>query len=633
MSPKRITRRAFSASIPLLASLPRGACAAGSAPSIGQLRATVLLNGATYEYDEAAGRNVGDYVDPAGRFTMSCVRVTRSDCPLRVDFRRIPGWACAIFEFGDPFNPHPENLPAYRVAIVGQTISVPAHWWYARWRWQSGAWPLPLASIADLTAKKLLPRFDPSVTEGTAGPLPAATYTPMGLAGITPGMGATGERADIGLVTDWQGEYICTGRPRALANVLAQGEAGGTLPWMWRDPRTGAPMDIWNTHPHASLHDDGHASPLIGGPDSHSHLQVQLSGPPNTALLQPGQHIELRDAGRDYIWVYGPLGLPASGTILVPAILGSGNAVPIGSLTGAPPGISASYVQGSFVVNSGIGLDSAHMPAIAYLPFLLTGDPYFLETLQCQVLYAFLEAPRAASGPYLMPGAGQARGMAWNLRSIMQAAAVTPASVPSWLLPQAVMQRALAQCVNALTGIMNDGSGRANFGFMTVAWGQRNDGVQKAGTYIAPWNEDFLLAVLAWAKLMGFTQFDPVLRFSIPFATNRLSGSSGWPQGVPEVYELKVRPDTSSPVYANWTDLWNANAPLLGITTPPTLAQTFSGAAAFDYPSGMRAALALAVQAGHTEARLALDTLAHALQAGLHHTHGAVMEWKWAIAG
>jgi hypothetical protein len=41
------------------------------------LRATVTLEGATFEYDEAAGRNLGNYVDPAGRFTMSCVRVSR----------------------------------------------------------------------------------------------------------------------------------------------------------------------------------------------------------------------------------------------------------------------------------------------------------------------------------------------------------------------------------------------------------------------------------------------------------------------------------------------------------------------------------------------------------------------------
>ena len=246
-SAPRITRRGFNAAMPLIpaafAGSAGGAHAAPAAQSAGPLRATVELEGATYEYDEAAGKNLGNYVDPAGRFTMSCVRVSRSDCPLRVDFRRIPGWACVIFELGDAFSTSPKNLRPYTASIAGQTISLPGHWWGSRWRWQSGPWPLPMVPVDDLFARKLLPAYDPSVTHGTSKPMGLVAYKPLGLAGITGYMPMTGERSDIGFLTESQANYICNPTPQALASVLAQGEAGATIPWRFYDPKTGTTMD------------------------------------------------------------------------------------------------------------------------------------------------------------------------------------------------------------------------------------------------------------------------------------------------------------------------------------------------------------------------------------------------------
>ncbi len=64
--------------------------------------------------------------------------------------------------------------------------------------------------------------FDASKLGVTTKTLAAYPYTPMGFAGLYCNMCVTGDRGDIGLVTEWQADYICTGAN--LPTVLAQAE-------------------------------------------------------------------------------------------------------------------------------------------------------------------------------------------------------------------------------------------------------------------------------------------------------------------------------------------------------------------------------------------------------------------------
>ncbi len=515
-----------------------------------------MLNGATHVYDEAAGRDIGEYVDPAGRFTMSCVRVSRTDCPIRVDFRRIAGWACAIFELGDWRDPDPTNLGPYTVAVAGQHIDVPHHWCYARWRWQSGAWPLPLVSIAELTAKRLLPRFDASVNGGTAMSPGNVTYSPMNLAGISPDMGSGGERPDIGIVTDWQAEYICTQTPRSLANVLAQGEAGGTIPCMYRDLQTNALIDGIVGYPRAT--------------------QYTPQGP-----------------GTPYV----------------------------------PP-----------AVNTMIHFDGAHDPALNYLPFALTGDPYFLENLQAQVMQDVIAGPRPVTPQFWI---GQIRAQAWFTRSLMQTVRCTPDRPPSWLLPRAPFKKLLDWNLAGLTALANRGDPPCAL-FHTVAaatdWGDRNQTddagniVQPAGTYYAPWMEDFLVAIEAWTAML-FPEWMTVLRWNVQTTIARTSSASGWSRAIPTPYHIKLRDSETAPWYATWGEAWRRNAPAFnagGLALDGDLRLANPGD--YDYPNGTRAALAMALQAGVDEAKGPLDWISAQLMRGFKARRGG-MEYKWSIAG
>jgi RTX calcium-binding nonapeptide repeat (4 copies) len=52
-------------------------------------------------------------------------------------------------------------------------------------------------------------------------------------------MGQTGGRSDIGPLTQWAAMYLVSQDPRALEIMMAQADAGGSIPWHFRDEATG----------------------------------------------------------------------------------------------------------------------------------------------------------------------------------------------------------------------------------------------------------------------------------------------------------------------------------------------------------------------------------------------------------
>ncbi len=61
----------------------------------------------------------------------------------------------------------------------------------------------------------------------------------MGSSLIEKYMGQTGGRGDIGPVTQWTAMYLASQDPRAFEVMMAQADAGGSIPWHYRDEATG----------------------------------------------------------------------------------------------------------------------------------------------------------------------------------------------------------------------------------------------------------------------------------------------------------------------------------------------------------------------------------------------------------
>lgn len=505
----------------------------GGQPAAGIV--TVHMGGTDYVYDPATGEGLSDYFDPDHRFVMSNTRVRLDGCPLVLDFREtggVPEWRCVVFEYSDPLNGSCPNL-TYTATIQRNgsgplVIDIPDHYANASWRWQSCPWPHPLTPLETLYERRLLPRHDAALACGKAGNLSTLVEAPpLSLCGFTGEMGMTGGRADIGVVTGWQAEWMCLQVPEMLKTVLLQGEAA--FPWRWRDKDTGAILDVIKQYPKASMH-----------------------------------------------WGNGPSGQPQ---------------VYFG--TGPHP-----------------GLDAAHCPSCYYVPYLLTGDPYYLEYLHGETMYCFAEAPRNDT---TVVGSEQIRGVAWSLRNLFHSALVTPDDVPSWIVPKQIFVDELERQRGLLADRQSDGYPYRSFAHIIDSYGRWEH---------AWWQHDYATAVVAWIS-MHDDRWVQQRDYMVEGVAGRNDPTSGWCVGYPTSYwtnttnKFDYFPEGS---FKSWSEAWDWNANNKYADTPvpcPALEVALSKNETYDYFSAMMHCLRLASQAGSEPAKPVLQRLTAAWEQGL----------------
>jgi hypothetical protein len=444
------------------------------------LRAVITVGATSYEVREDGGRDLGSFISEIGGFTQRCIRADVAGLPMTVFFRpdlsgdRVE----VVFEVGRLFNAVPANLGAYTVVIYRDsqmlaTVSVPAHYWFSRWRWQSAPRPI-VGNIDTLIAQGLLP---PYLRAAEALTVTAQTYTVMGLAGVQAYMPSTGERSDIGMLTEPQAQFVRTANQNALATLRAQAEAAGTVPWHMRDENTGAPIDF-RTYPKANWYSASAGTPFI----------ARASTP--------------------------------------------------------------------------VTVDSAHQPALAYLPYLLTGDPYHLEDLQFQATWNWGALP-----PAYRPSIPQPRAFAWSLRTLAQCARMTPAVTPAWLLPQSYWAEQLtlhrhyfdATYVEAYDPV------RAVFRSTSNLSAARDEGLTApAGTWVDPWQDEFLAAILGWIVSMGFADWRTAFDWKIGGTIARTNGYSQWVRAHAVPYRMILRATSTSPIAQSWAEAWQLTRDITG---------------------------------------------------------------------
>jgi hypothetical protein len=471
----------------------------------GKLSVKIAYKDKVHSFNSDNGIDLGDFVTEY--FTQGCLLVTNEELPgLTVQFRSDKGGQDrneVVFEFGDTtVGTTAFNMEKYIASIyVGDDmvaeIPVPYHYWYSRWRWQSAPRPI-ITDIADLQANGLLPYFDASLAEHR--PLsPQRTYTPMGLAGLTAYMPSTGERDEIGLVTEAQAEYI-TGSVSNPSSLFAQAEASGTWQWHYRDEEGGGLFDF-KTHPQAT--------------------------------------------------VYWPANIPTTGSPLT--------------------------------------LDVAHEPALAFVPYMLTNDPYYLEELQFAATYNVLCSNAGARGNFNIGHA--VRAHAWSLRVLVQCATITPETVPVWLKPRSYWKDwfdqergwMLNRYVNP-TAEPFISSPYANFHFMSGADGTPASNTIPANTANRVFMEDMEGTVLAYVVMLGHEDWRPILEWKMYNTISRTNGTSGWVRAKPAPYDLVLRLSDKSPYAATWAECWDFNLqlqPTIGVypdedTIPPEDGMTYS---------------------------------------------------------
>jgi hypothetical protein len=213
----------------------------------------------------------------------------------------------------------------------------------------------------------------------------------------------------------------------------------------------------------------------------------------------------------------------------------------------------------------GTGLDGSHWYPCANMAWLLTDDPFFLESLQFGVNLRLLASysPRKI---YSLPGViypASDRGYAWSLRDVFLLAKSCPANLPTWLQPRSYWQAILDD--NRTYSMMYVNS-PARLAKTFRTWPRQE--------FSATWQDAWLSAVVGMGVQMGFTDWRPIFDWSIGRQIAMTNGTSGWNKQWPVTYgqsmmnnaayysqnELNWFPytDTSPDPYTctSWADAW-----------------------------------------------------------------------------
>lgn len=193
--------------------------------------------------------------------------------------------------------------------------------------------------------------------------------------------------------------------------------------------------------------------------------------------------------------------------------------------------------------------DTAHQPSFVYLPYLLTGEYYYLEELHFWASWNPLGTDPKNHGN----GAGlvrwqQVRGQAWSLRTLGHAAYITPDDHPM----KAYFTKQL--------------DNNLNFYHQTYVVGNPN----KLGIYDGSgpnefevenspvWQDDFMTWSFGYLAELGFSKAESILKWKSTYPVGRMT-SEGFCWIMAPSYALKFREAKGKPAYDTFSQLYKEN--------------------------------------------------------------------------
>lgn len=386
-------------------------------------------------------------------------------------------------------------------------------------------------------------------------------------------MPTTGGRSDIGVLPQWDAVALYTGDPRASDVSIAAGEYAGSFPIHLRNPATRKPYSI-DRNPTVSIGWWGNA---------YSAPADQLPACASACPTKDG--LAETDPRRATGSIYGRIHQP----------------------------------------------DTAHQPSLGFVPYLLSGDPYFLDELQFWAAYDLI----VMSPQYRLNGQGlvkdeQTRAQAWSLRTLAQAAWITPDA-------QAEERAYYEAKVASNLGWYNQNAVNSNpFGF----WGEISNvaidgGRPQAGfasnvrSMVSPWQIDYFIASLDYIAGLGYTDARPFRDWMAKLTIARFGGTH-WPRADATAYQMAARwipPGcgmlATPPSYAGCPStfpLYDSLAAMHSATfanRDPSQEWWRSPACSMCYEANARVALAAAARAGLPNARAAYDALINDINAAM----------------
>lgn len=197
--------------------------------------------------------------------------------------------------------------------------------------------------------------------------------------------------------------------------------------------------------------------------------------------------------------------------------------------------------------------DTSHQPDLSYVPYLLTGQEYYLDQLNAQATWSVTSLwPSSGvrnNGEGLVVQHNQVRGAAWCLREVIEAAYANPAgSTMRHYFEQ--IERANFSWVTSNLHAWTISEGEAH-GYLPGAYG--NSGA------MPPWQQDFLASTVVLAVKQHVPNAMTFLRWEMNFLVGRfLSGDKGFSPRDGVAYNLYVYDPRTLAVYKTWAEIAGA---------------------------------------------------------------------------
>lgn len=265
---------------------------------------------------------------------------------------------------------------------------------------------------------------------------------------------------------------------------------------------------------------------------------------------------------------------------------------------------------GANLCNTPYTADSSHQPNLSYVPYLVTGDYYYLEELQFWAMYnTFQSNPNYRQFTKGLYQDDQVRGQAWSMRTMAEAAYITPDG---------------DALKSQLTAIVNNNLDWYNATYVTNASTSNALGViangyaysYNGGNGIAPWQDDFFTSAMGHAAELGFTKAKDILQFKVQFPIQRMIAPGAcWIDG--DAYSMVIRADNNAAIYGSMADVYKAThaSDFLGLSCAGQAMASYLGLkvgemtgfsdSAVGYPSNMQPASAYAADVGGASGKAA----------------------------
>jgi hypothetical protein len=196
--------------------------------------------------------------------------------------------------------------------------------------------------------------------------------------------------------------------------------------------------------------------------------------------------------------------------------------------------------------------DGAHQPDFAYIPYLLSGDYYYLEEMYYWCSWNLLkynQGYRQNEKGLISEEMDQVRGFAWVIRTMAEVAALAPDNDFEKVYYDSIVKYNLSYHTQRLLGNSpNNELGVWKWREFTGS----NYCSPGTTTCIAPFEHDFVLITLDHLVNLGFETASPLRDFLLKGATGRFRGDNGFGQNCGTEYKLA----TSSIVNIGGTDTY-----------------------------------------------------------------------------